>query len=591
MPRLRHAPGRVLRAPAALLLAVLACACGGGDGPPTGPPPKTGPATLAVAGGNDQTAPAGTELSQPLVVRVTDAAGKPLAGVAVAWQVTAGGGSLAPAGATDAAGEARARWMLGTAAGSNAATATVAGVSAALFSAAGAPGPVETVTLAPESAALEVGATRQLTAAARDRHGNAVSGRAFQWSSTRGDVAAVDAGGVVTALAPGTSLVVATLDAKSDTTTVTVLAPPVLPFAALTAGWTHTCGVTAAGAAYCWGNNTGGQLGRGPTGETCGASGSCSTAPVAAMAGTSFGALRAGPLGTCGIATGGRLSCWGEVALVATGVRSAAVGRSFVCYAADDGRATCVGDNLYGQLGRGTSGSGTGGVVEGGHSFRQVVAGERHACALTAAGAAFCWGANDRGQLGSQPAGELCNGLACSTRPAAVAGDLGFTTLSAGMHHTCGLTAAGTAHCWGSNATGQLGNGGSTDARAPAAVSGGLAFRSIDAAGITADAGHTCAVTTGGAAYCWGANARGELGTTAELAICSTNSGAAYLCARTPLPVAGGIAFTSVAAGQTHSCGAAERGVAYCWGENNLGQLGDGTRTNRPTPVRVADPR
>jgi alpha-tubulin suppressor-like RCC1 family protein len=81
-------------------------------------------------------------------------------------------------------------------------------------------------------------------------------------------------------------------------------------------------------------------------------------------------------------------------------------------------------------------------------------------------------------------------------------------SLAAGGAHTCGLTAAGAAYCWGSNSNGQLGNGtigGMNIAGAP--VSGGITFVSLSAGGA-----HTCGVTPDGAIYCWGANASGQLG-------------------------------------------------------------------------------
>jgi len=86
--------------------------------------------------------------------------------------------------------------------------------------------------------------------------------------------------------------------------------------------------------------------------------------------------------------------------------------------------------------------------------------------------------------------------------------------------------------------------------------------------------GHTCGITAAGA-YCWGWNLKGQLGdgTTIQRS--------------TPVPVAGGMSFTSVGAGGFHSCGLTAAGAAYCWGGNSRGQLGDGTTDDRPTPTRV----
>ena len=86
---------------------------------------------------------------------------------------------------------------------------------------------------------------------------------------------------------------------------------------------------------------------------------------------------------------------------------------------------------------------------------------------------------------------------------------------------------------------------------------------------------HTCGVTSGGAAYCWGYNLYGQLGdgTTADRL--------------SPVPVAGGVSFAAVSAGDIHTCGVTSGGAASCWGSNGYGQLGDGTTTDRSSPVLV----
>ena len=89
-------------------------------------------------------------------------------------------------------------------------------------------------------------------------------------------------------------------------------------------------------------------------------------------------------------------------------------------------------------------------------AFVAVTAGGSHSCALTAAGAAFCWGSNAAGQLGD---GSRQNGFSFKTSPVPVAGGVAFIQISAGGSHTCALAAAGAAYCWGANAAGQLGTG------------------------------------------------------------------------------------------------------------------------------------
>jgi len=205
-------------------------------------------------------------------------------------------------------------------------------------------------------------------------------------------------------------------------------------------------------------------------------------------------------------------------------------------------------------------------VSAAGGSGVTVDAGGYHSCALEAR-QAFCWG-NNRGQLGD---GTMPDRLV----PTAVAGGLTFATLSAGDGASCGLTLTGAAYCWGFNTSGQLGDGTTTDRLSPTPVAGGLTFAALSA-GNNAAGGHTCGVTTSGAAYCWGRNGNGQLGdgTTTDRLV--------------PTPVTGGVAFAAVITGGQHTCGVTTSGAAYCWGFNGAGGLGDGTTTQRLVPTLVA---
>jgi alpha-tubulin suppressor-like RCC1 family protein len=298
-----------------------------------------------------------------------------------------------------------------------------------------------------------------------------------------------------------------------------------LVFTSLTAGLYHTCGLTTAGAAYCWGNNNG-QLGDGTTTQRL--------TPVAvSQGGLVFASLTAGIYHTCGVTTGNAAYCWGN--------------------------------NIDGQLGDGTTTNHfTPTAVTGSHSFTSLAANQYHTCGVTTGSVAYCWGDNSFGQLGDTTTTQRLS-------PTLVAGGLALTSLTSGGLWTCGLTAAGTAYCWGYNATGVLGDGTTTQRLSPVAVSqGGLVFSSL-----TADTSTCGLTTTGGAAYCWGDNSFGQLGdgtTTQRLA---------------PTLITGGLAFSSVTAGSVFTCGLTTGSAMYCWGSNANGELGDGTTNGHLVPNLV----
>ena len=160
-------------------------------------------------------------------------------------------------------------------------------------------------------------------------------------------------------------------------------------------------------------------------------------------------------------------------------------------------------------------------------------------------------------------------------------GGLSFTSLSAGNSHTCAVTPSGAAYCWGWNASGQLGDGTSLDRHSPEPVAGGITFASVSSGsgGLTFSGpviAHTCGLTPTGVAYCWGNNDYGQLGD--ETTISRSQ----------PTPVHGGLTFASLSLGMDHTCGLTSAGLAYCWGANFDGALGDGTTTHRQSPAAVA---
>lgn len=340
----------------------------------------------------------------------------------------------------------------------------------------------------------------------------------------------------------------------------------------------HTCGLTTAGLAYCWGDNQFGELGDGggsPREET----------PVAVAGGHQFIQVTAGSVLSCGVATDHRAWCWGGI--VGDGTTSqrptpVQVGGALQFYQMvagefhtcgvtyPDRRAFCWGDNQFGQLGDGTITERLAPVlVTGGLRFREVTLGRFHTCAVTTSDVAYCWGWDQNGQLGDG------SSLITRHQPVRVKTDLAFRQIDAGPDHTCAVSTAHRAYCWGLGKFGRIGDGQTNRRYVPKAVAGGLTVDRVSAGGE-----HTCAETSSNVAYCWGYNSLGELGdgtTTQRL---------------TPVPVSGGLHFSQLSAGAFYTCGRTPAGAAYCWGDNSFGQLGNGgtSSTANATPSLVVGP-
>jgi alpha-tubulin suppressor-like RCC1 family protein len=287
-----------------------------------------------------------------------------------------------------------------------------------------------------------------------------------------------------------------------------------LRFRQISAGNSRTCGVTTNYRVYCWGNNIFGTLGDG-TDQT-------RPTPVPVTGGHQFRSVRLGSYHTCAQSyPDNRAYCWGDnswgqlgtgevsnprmtpVAVVGSlRFRDIAAGFHHTCGITTTNQAYCWGINERGQLGDGTRIRlrPYPAAIAGGRAYRQLDAGDQHTCALTTTDQAFCWGNGRSGQLG--------NGNAVvSFWPRKVSGGLLFHRVTAGGVHTCAETAANQAYCWGSNGAGALGDGTTTLRLTPVPIMGGLIFKQVSAGGY-----HTCGKTAAAVGYCWGYNYWGQLG-------------------------------------------------------------------------------
>ncbi len=198
-----------------------------------------------------------------------------------------------------------------------------------------------------------------------------------------------------------------------------------------------------------------------------------------------------------------------------------------------------------------------------------------HSCGLDATGKAYCWGNNDSGQLGNGTTGGQSNVPVAVSN--AASGAVQFSNITVGDIFTCGLSVDGTAYCWGSNFEGRLGDNSLNDSNIPVLVSNPVSGQKY--ATISASSTHACMTSvSSNLAYCWGGNSLGQLG------VPNTT-----LTSNVPLAVSGAQSFVSISAGSEFTCGVAPNFSAYCWGNNDSGQLGnnDPTHTDSSTPVLV----
>ncbi len=244
-------------------------------------------------------------------------------------------------------------------------------------------------------------------------------------------------------------------------------------------------------------------------------------------------------------------------------IRAVAIGGDFLCIVRSEGSVWCRGDNTHGALGDGTTAATSEQVrVQGIGPVASMVAGRRHACAMLSAGGVRCWGANDRGQLGDGTTIDR-------PTPVAPAGIPDVEAVTAGAAHTCVRTGV-VVRCAGANEHGQLGDGTGTDRATFVPVSG--TYGRVEAGGA-----FTLAETAGGMLVAWGANDHGQLGdgTTTDRPMPGAVAGAA---------AAGRV----LAVGDAHALARVADGTTYAWGDNAQGALGDGSTTERRTPVEVA---
>lgn len=582
---------------------VVAAACGDSPtnvSPPQGPPARP---TLIAVSGDQQTGEVGAVLPYPLVVALRDTLGAVVSKAMVRFYDE--DNVPVDSAATDASGIAAVRWTLGPKASVQqvGVIATVysgsTGAATATFVVTGVAGPVARVQVTlGRHVALPATQLDTVSARVTDRFDNPIADAQVAWNvetgngSVRAVTAQTDERGVARAIwtigpMVGENTLAATVAGVSGR--VSAMGSHGFPAVAVVAGATHTCALTTAGEAYCWGNNGSGQLGIGQADYGPHAT------PAPVVGSLRFTSLAAGGHHTCGLTTTGDAYCWGG--------------------------------NWAGQLGSGSTDGARPAKVPGAFRYSAISTGDQHTCGIADSGIVVCWGDNSLGQLGrgggrSDP---VTYGAFPHPVPGPVVSLVGAVAITAAANSTCAVTNGGAAHCWGGNESGELGDADTGRCRisysswyypyhdeiydvdcstVPMRVSTGAAVA------LSATAVRVCSIAADGELACWGGgNALGPRVVTGARvttvwtlrdAVCGLDAGDDVSCWALGNPVGfpavrpfGNRTLVGLAAGSGHhSCGLSRDAVAvvYCWGQNDLGQLGNGTVVHSMTPSPVMPP-
>ncbi len=331
-------------------------------------------------------------------------------------------------------------------------------------------------------------------------------------------------------------------------------------------GGRHSCGMTATGRVFCWGEGSDGRLGQGEWED--------SLSPVAVQSMNNAIAVSAGAIASCAVRTGGVVACWGSnlygqlasLTLAENQPRNTSiidavdvvVGMEHACALRERGTVLCWGRNTQGQIGNGrTNVLPVAPYDPGLTEIVQIDAGWQHTCALRSTGQVYCWGRNSEGQLGDGT-------TMMRTRPMLVPLE-SATWISAGGTSSAAIVSGGV-WTWGGNEEGQLGDGSTISSSSP------LRVPLAGAVAVHVGRGHACACLDE-EVWCWGDNEFGQLGdgsTTDRLS---------------PIIVPG-VGAGELEVGVDHACHVDPSNV-WCWGRNDSGQLGDSSTLSSPMPVGV----
>jgi alpha-tubulin suppressor-like RCC1 family protein len=283
-----------------------------------------------------------------------------------------------------------------------------------------------------------------------------------------------------------------------------------------------------------------------------------------------------------------------EVTALGTNVIRVAAGTT-TCAIRQGGSLWCWGNNVLGQVGDGIS---SGDEIVDGQPHRilpqqlalsnivSVAAGTGHTCAVEAGGDLHCWGSNSLGQIGNATtSGSACGSNICRPSPTRVTALLNLVAdVAVGGTHTCAVTKDGRLYCWGENTTGQLGTGSGGESCQPSLLCRSspaqVTALANDVAQVAAGGSHTCAVLKNGTLWCWGVNNSGQIGNGTQTGSpCTLPGGSTFnICVTSPAQVSAlGANVAQVVTAGDRTCARLKDRSLWCWGDNNWGQIGDGT--------------
>jgi len=460
--------------------------------------------------------------------------------------------------------------------------------------------PITTITFGRDTATLLLDDSLSTSVVVTNSHNKPSPNAVVTYSSSSTGVATVDANGRIRTFATGLATITATVENLHSNINVNV----VPHFTLIASGSQHTCGITGTQRLYCWGSDANGNLGAGTSTSGCAQIfGGCSLVPIPVTGAERFVSVTAGEFHTCALTSTGVAYCWGGnyYGQVGTGAiggeirvptavvgghvfRSISAGRMHTCGIDTSGDTWCWGWDVWGQLGAGVTApdrcsffftnepcSDTPLKVAGTVRFAEVMGAEKQSCGRALSGAAYCWGAEVGGTEGTDC--QLGQNANCTRTPLVQVGGTIFQRVGMGGVYRCGQKSDGVLWCWGADYYGSFGNGTASPYSPDTAIraAGGKSYSQI-----TFGSAHMCGLN-GDAVECWGQNYYGQAG------------GPIGSDRYNPGPINGGMNFVSVSSGSNAftNCGISPAGRAYCWGENDLGQLGNGTLTSSADPVLV----